>query len=147
MGGICFCSDSASGPRGPPPQRPDRDAPPEKVQHFHNENLGYRRFCHFGPLLKMSRYQTRQRNWGYVKKDWNSQLAEIGLKHHFELSSKLGETPGKFANKRYNEGSDDDEDEEDEDDDGEDALFFKPQDKIKIGFEFYKNMFFDPSRT
>ena len=36
---------------------------------------------------------------------------------------------------------------EDEDDDGSDALLFKPQDKIKVGFLFFKNMFFDEYET
>ena len=56
MGGVCFCSDSASGPRGPPPENPGREANPAKLAKYHNEVLAYRRFCHFGPLLKMSRY-------------------------------------------------------------------------------------------
>ena len=73
------------------------------------------------------------KNWAYVKKDWNSQLAEIGLKHHFEVSSNFGETPGKIANKRYNEDSDESE-KDGEDSDGDEVLLLKPQDKIKIGF-------------
>ena len=72
MGGLCFCSDGGSGPKGPPPQNPGRDATPDAVAHYNNENLAYRRFCHFGPLLKMSRYLPSKRDWAYVKKDWNS---------------------------------------------------------------------------
>ena len=87
-----------------------------------------------------------------MKKDWNSQLAELGLKHFFEHRPSIDHTPGKNAKggRRY-KGSDDegDSDEEDngEDSDGDEVLLFKPQDKIRIGFELYKNMFYDPTRT
>ena len=49
------------------------------------------------------------------------------------------ETPGIKANRRYGADSDggDGEDDDDEDDDGSAALLFKPQDKIRVGFEMY----------